>query len=208
MIKHLSRGTAALSLAALALTTPASPSASASPAASATPAVSIHVPQRAAAVVIIEGDILRQKESSGRAVLCSDDQVLIGRAHTGDENGITTYFCGWVEINGVPAQVGEVEWSEYQPENRSDFTASSSKVLVGRHHYGDENGPTRYAFASLIWRGENVDPGSYRETEPQRESSSESKGGPGEVLVGRKHNGDENGPTLYRYAVPVTPTSG
>src|SRR5689334_10897513 len=85
VIKHLSRGTAALSLAALALTTPASASASASasPAASATPAVSIHVPQRAAAVVIIEGDILRQKESSGRAVLCSDDQVLIGRAHTG-----------------------------------------------------------------------------------------------------------------------------
>ncbi|MFE2141537.1 hypothetical protein ACFXA3_07235 [Streptomyces sp. NPDC059456] len=204
MIKHLLRGTAALSLAVFALTVPAS--ASASPAASATPGVSIQVPQRAAAVVI-EGDILRQKESSGRAVLCSDDQVLIGRAHTGDENGITTYFCGWVEIDGVPAQVGEVEWSEYQPENRSDFTAPLSKVLVGRHHYGDENGPTRYAFASLIWRGENVDLTSYRETQPQRESASESKGGPGELMVGRKHNGDENGPTLYRYAVPVVPTS-
>ncbi|MFK0202438.1 hypothetical protein [Streptomyces lavendulae] len=157
-------------------------------------------------IVIIEGDILRRKESSGIPAVCVGDQVLIGRAHSGDENGMTTYFCGWVEINGVRAQVGEVEWSDYLPENRSDFTAPSSKVLVGRHHYGDENGPTKYAFASLLWRGEEVRMTPLRETIPQRESNSDSKGEAGEVMVGRKHTGDENGLTVYRYAVPMIPT--
>ncbi|GAA3273470.1 hypothetical protein [Streptomyces lavendulae] len=118
---------------------------------------------------------------------------------------MTTYFCGWVKINGVRAQVGELEWSDYLPENRFDFTAPPSKVLVGRHHYGDENDPTKYAFASLLWHGEEVSMTSFRETTPLKESSSNSKGAEGEVMVGRKHTGDENGLTVSRYAVSMIP---
>ena len=56
------------------------------------------------------------------------------------------------------------------------------------------------ATASMTWQGRNVHLTSYRWTASQKESSSHSKAGPEEVMVGRQHNGDENGQTSYQYA--------
>ncbi|MEU7835961.1 hypothetical protein [Nonomuraea sp. NPDC049129] len=133
-------------------------------------------------------------------VACPTDQVLLGRAHFGDENGETTYYCGLILIDGQRVKVGAPSWSEAQRESNSFFAAPQNEVLVGRQHSGDENGPTRYATASLSAWGRTVELTSYRWTPGQREGSSHSKAGDYEVMVGRQHSGDENGQTGYQYA--------
>ncbi|MFF3955509.1 hypothetical protein ACFYY1_20075 [Streptomyces sp. NPDC001890] len=154
----------------------------------------------ASEVIIIDGYTQTVKESSGVPVTCPTNQVLLGRSHSGDENGSTTYYCGLVLIDGQMARVGAPHWSDAQRESNSFFSAPSNEVLVGRQHSGDENGPTRYATASLSAWGRTVELTSYRWTPGQRESNSYSKAGEYEVMVGRQHSGDDNGQTSYQYA--------
>ncbi|MEV0372453.1 hypothetical protein AB0I10_21900 [Streptomyces sp. NPDC050636] len=155
---------------------------------------------QAADVVIVDGYSTTVKESAGVPVACPQYQVLLGRAHYGDENGNTTYYCGLIFISGEIVQVSAPTWSDSQRESNSFFAAPADEALVGRVHSGDENGQTRYATASLTWQGRDVKLTSYRWTPGQRESSSYSKAGEGEVMAGRQHSGDENGQTSYQYA--------
>jgi hypothetical protein len=151
-------------------------------------------------IVIIDGHTQTVRESAGTPVECPADQVLLGRAHSGDENGLTTYYCGLILIDGQTVQVSPPTWSASQRESGSFFAAPPNQVLVGRQHSGDENGPTRYATASMSAGGRTVELTSYHWTPGQRESSSYSKAGPHEVMVARQHSGDENGQTHYQYA--------
>ncbi|MFE1553185.1 hypothetical protein [Streptomyces sp. NPDC058718] len=155
---------------------------------------------QAADVVVIDGYTRTVRESAGTPVECPESQVLIGRSHSGDENGNTTYYCGFILIDGELVQVSGTTWSSSQRESASYFSAPPGTVLVGRQHSGDENGQTRYATASLTWQGQPVQLTGHRWTEAQRESSSHSKAGSSEVMVGREHSGDENGQTRYQYA--------
>ncbi|WP_433512989.1 hypothetical protein ACQP2T_56655 [Nonomuraea sp. CA-143628] len=154
----------------------------------------------AAEIIIIDGYTQTVRESAGIPVACPADQVLLGRAHFGDENGETTYYCGLILIDGQLVKIGAPSWSDAQRESNSSFVAPQNEVLVGRQHSGDENGPTRYAIASMSAWGRTVELTSYRWTPGQRESSSHSKAGDYEVMVGRQHSGDENGQTRYQYA--------
>ncbi|WP_217370373.1 hypothetical protein [Nonomuraea antri] len=154
----------------------------------------------AAEVIIIDGYTQTVKESSGTPVLCPTNQVLLGRSHSGDENGNTTYYCGLILIDGQQVRVGAPSWSSSQRESNSFFAAPGDHVLVGRSHSGDENGSTRYATATMSAWGRTVELTSYRWSPSQRESSSYSKAGDYEVMVGRQHVGDENGQTQYQYA--------
>ncbi|MGI8312867.1 hypothetical protein [Saccharopolyspora hattusasensis] len=154
----------------------------------------------AAEIIIIDGYTQTVKESAGTPVLCPTNQVLLGRAHYGDENGNTTYYCGLILIDGQQVQVSAPHWSDSQRESNSFFTASPGEVLVGRQHSGDENGQTRYATASMSAWGQPVELTSYRWSAGQKESNSYSKAGEYEVMVGRQHSGDENGQTQYQYA--------
>ncbi|WP_256725714.1 hypothetical protein [Streptomyces sp. IMTB 2501] len=154
----------------------------------------------ASEIIIIDGYTQTVRESAGTPVTCPTNQVLLGRAHYGDENGNTTYYCGLILIDGQQVQVSAPNWSYSQRESNSFFAAPPNEVLVGRQHSGDENGPTRYAAASLSAWGRPVELTSYRWSPDQRESNSYSKAGEYEVLVGRQHSGDENGPTRYQYA--------
>ncbi|QTZ93489.1 hypothetical protein [Streptomyces auratus] len=151
-------------------------------------------------VIIIDGYTQTVRESAGTPVLCPTNQVLLGRAHSGDENGNTTYYCGIILIDGRLVHVSAPTWSASQRESNSFFSAPANHPLVGRQHTGDENGQTRYASASLTLDGGPVTLSSYYWTPSQRESSSYSKAGPGEVMTGRQHIGDENGQTSYQYA--------
>lgn len=151
-------------------------------------------------IIIIDGYSQSVKESAGTPVLCPTDQVLLGRAHSGDENGQTTYYCGIVIINGVLAKTSAPTWSNNMKESNSFFAAAPNHALVGRQHTGDENGNTRYATSSLTVNGKTVHLVSYRWSPPQKESSSYSKAGDLEIMTGRQHSGDENGPTSYQYA--------
>ncbi|MGV9383407.1 hypothetical protein ACWDRB_46860 [Nonomuraea sp. NPDC003707] len=157
-------------------------------------------PAHAAEIIIIDGYTQTVKESSGIPVTCPTNQVLLGREHFGDENGNTTYYCGLILIDGQQVRVGTPSWSDSQRESNSFFAAPTNEALVGRQHSGDENGPTRYATASLTAWGRTVELTSYRWTPGQRESSSYSKAGEYEVMTGRQHSGDENGQTSYQYA--------
>ncbi|KUN10251.1 hypothetical protein AQI95_00495 [Streptomyces yokosukanensis] len=154
----------------------------------------------ASEIIIIDGYTQTVKESSGTPVACPTNQVLLGRSHYGDENGNTTYYCGLILIDGQQVKVSAPNWSAPQRESNSFFAAPPNEVLVGRQHSGDENGQTRYATASLSAWGRTVELSAYRWSPEQRESNSYSKAGDYEVMVGRQHSGDENGPTRYQYA--------
>ncbi|MFC7330285.1 hypothetical protein [Marinactinospora rubrisoli] len=154
----------------------------------------------AAEIIIIDGYTQTVRESDGVPVVCPTNQVLLGRSHSGDENGSTTYYCGLILIDGQVVQVSAPSWSGSQRESNSFFAAPANQVLVGRQHSGDENGQTRYATASMSAGGRPVELTSYRWSPGQRESNSYSKAGAYEVMVGRQHSGDENGETRYQYA--------
>ncbi|WP_237101868.1 hypothetical protein [Nonomuraea sp. MG754425] len=157
-------------------------------------------PAHAAEIIIIDGYTQTVKESSGTPVTCPTNQVLLGRSHSGDENGSTTYYCGLILIDGQQVRVGAPTWSDSQRESNSFFAAPGDHVLVGRQHSGDENGSTRYATATMSAWGRTVELTSYRWSPGQKESSSYSKAGDYEVMTGRQHSGDENGQTSYQYA--------
>lgn len=94
----------------------------------------------AAEVEIIDGYTRTVRESAGTPVECPAYQVLIGRSHSGDENGNTTYYCGFILIYGELVHVSPPTWSSSQRESNSFFAAAPNKALVGRVHSGDENG--------------------------------------------------------------------
>ncbi|MEU5869709.1 AAA family ATPase [Nonomuraea sp. NPDC047529] len=154
----------------------------------------------AATIVIVHDYTEIVRESASTGVTCPTDQVLLGRAHSGDENGLTAYYCGFILIEGELVTVGAPQWSESQKESDSSFTAPGDQVSVGRLHSGDENGRTRFAAATLTVGGRVVRLTSYRWTETQREPYSFFKADAYEVMVGRAHSGDENGPTRHQNA--------
>jgi hypothetical protein len=99
--------------------------------------------------------------------------------------------------------------SSSMKESNSSYTCPSDKVLSGRMHTGDENGQTTYQCASLeAINADTLAPVSGTiQIEPQgwsgniKESSGTWYDAPaGMVLVGRAHDGDENGNTRYRPA--------
>ncbi|MEU7900859.1 hypothetical protein AB0B45_49540 [Nonomuraea sp. NPDC049152] len=106
---------------------------------------------RAGNIMIIDGYNQTVKESDGVPVTCPANQVLLGRAHSGDKNGNTTYYCGLIFID---VQVSAPYWSDAEREGNSSFNAPTGQALVGRLHAGDDNGPTKYATASLTAGGE------------------------------------------------------
>ncbi|ATB30172.1 hypothetical protein [Melittangium boletus] len=99
--------------------------------------------------------------------------------------------------------------SSSMKESNSSYTCPSDKVLTGRMHTGDENGQTTYQCASLeAIDADTLAPisGTIR-IEAQnwsgniKESSGTWYNAPaGMVLIGRAHDGDENGNTRYRPA--------
>ncbi|GAA4214356.1 hypothetical protein [Microbispora amethystogenes] len=86
------------------------------------------------------------------------------------------------------------EWTGYQ------FTCPQNQVLTGRSHYGDENAKTTYYCSRILINGLQVEVHAGDWTSPQRESKSDYSAPNDQVVVGRWHEGDENGYTRYRSA--------
>ncbi|MEU6415038.1 hypothetical protein [Microbispora sp. NPDC046933] len=80
------------------------------------------------------------------------------------------------------------------------FTCPTDQVLTGRSHYGDENKQTTYYCSSIWINGERVQVRVLDWSYAQRESSHVYMAPAGQALVGRWHQGDENGLTRYRPA--------
>ncbi|MGW4801768.1 hypothetical protein ACWEPC_56070 [Nonomuraea sp. NPDC004297] len=82
----------------------------------------------------------------------------------------------------------------------TQFTCPPNQVLTGRSHYGDENARTTYSCSRILIDDQQVEvhPGDW--TSPERESRSDYSAPDNQVVVGRWHQDDENGPTRYRSA--------
>ncbi|MEU6415037.1 hypothetical protein [Microbispora sp. NPDC046933] len=91
-------------------------------------------------------------------------------------------------------------YSETVREWADAFTCPTNQVLTGRSHYGDENAPTTYYCSWIFINGEQVQVHMGDWTSAQKESRSSYIAPLDQVLVGRWHQDDENGPTRYRTA--------
>ncbi len=86
--------------------------------------------------------------------LCKkDDEVIVGRLHTGDENKKTQYKYGKLSImndnSTYEVILSDYKWSDSMKESNSSFHCPPSCIIVGREHSGDENGLTRYAYKEV-----------------------------------------------------------
>ena len=83
-------------------------------------------------------------------VQCAKGQVVTGREHRDDERGKSRLECGTPIGYAGPMQVTpENPWIPIDHESLSVFNCPENRVMVGRYHYGDENGPTKYLCATL-----------------------------------------------------------
>lgn len=109
--------------------------------------------------VITDADITVQnvtwveykKESTGEGYDAPYGKVIVGRKHSGDENGSTAYAIGDVFYNGHPTFISGYHVSA--PKKESDgiwFKTNDYYVITARHHYGDENGTTYYGLGMIV----------------------------------------------------------
>ena len=139
------------------------------------------------------------KESDGTAYSCPANEVMVGRKHSGDENGTTNYYC--CSAGNPLASVTSCWWSSsFKESNGTAFVCPFNQFVAGRKHSGDENGSTQYQCCSLTRSGVQVPiaPGTCGWSPGMKESSSNYQCSPaGKVMAGRQHVGDENGNTYY-----------
>ncbi|MEV7806043.1 hypothetical protein AB0O28_24160 [Microbispora sp. NPDC088329] len=133
-------------------------------------------------------------------ITCPTNMVLTGRSHHGDEMQDTTYTCSFILINGEQARVYIGDWGTRQKESKADYSAPDHQAVVGRWHEGDENGYTRYRSATIFWQGRQVLLANGDSTGYFYENKHNWQAQGNTVMTGRKHTGDENGKTWYRYA--------
>ena len=153
--------------------------------------------------------------------------VIVGRKHTGDENGLTYYLTGKPKIFDVDLrnEVHEVRFavldrynSDSFKQSNLNFTCEGNNVIVGRTHTGDENGVTTFVYAELAVKKVNLigkynysigvvepkDPLLFEESiKIAKESNGEwafSKLGEYYLpMVAMSHSGDENGTSTYGF---------
>lgn len=159
---------------------------------------------------IIVPNIRMQSESmneSKSSFLCPSNMVLTGRLHSGDENGSTVYEYASLKaisasgevIADADITVQNVTWVEHGEESTGEgYDAPYGKVIVGRRHYGDENGGTAYAIGEVFYNGHPTFISNYHVSAPKKESDGVwFKTNGHNVITARHHYGDENGTTYY-----------
>ena len=138
------------------------------------------------------------KESNSNYT-CPASEVMYGRKHHGDENGKTHYKCIDLEYGFYPVHLGPVVRSGWLTESNSYFKCPPHTAMIGRHHSGDENGPTRYTCAPMLLNNKKLAlkhlNWSAWVKESKKDSGFQCTGN--QVMVGRHHHGDENGNTKY-----------
>lgn len=151
------------------------------------------------------------KESSGHEFQGAENMVMIGRKHTGDENGDT--YCLFATLKAVNSfgvsmmgtiEIVDQQWSDEYKESDHDYIAPDGYVILGRAHAkdSDENGKTKYKIGRIKYNGVLTTVVSAQSAAPYQEYY-ESAGVffstyPNLLYIGRRHIGDENG-TTYNY---------
>ncbi|MEJ2443723.1 MAG: hypothetical protein P8Y42_09730 [Exilibacterium sp.] len=100
------------------------------------------------------------KESNNIENLCTHPtHVMLGRRHSGDENGSTSILCGRLHVLftvsdelEIPVQL-EYRSLGFKPAMRqsrfNDECLDNGSFMIGRHHKGDENGYTKIKCGTL-----------------------------------------------------------
>lgn len=150
------------------------------------------------------------KESSGSGYDAPANRVIVGRQHSGDENGQTQYATAIIKIDGMETTLEEgINSSSIKESSGIWFKTDSNHVLTGRHHSGDENGQTYYTSAKVAViatattpapQGTIIVPDVRTESTYMKESKSSFMCPSGTVMTGRSHIDDENGNTQYEYS--------
>jgi hypothetical protein len=146
-----------------------------------------------------------QVKESGFSFECSNNTVLTGRYHSGDENGKTAYeYATLKAIDAAGNPVGGVitvedqRWEGNIKESNGTYNASAGRVIVGRRHSGDENGQTAYKTGVVKYNGLATTIINYTTSGINKESKwNWFKTDGTHVITGRSHSGDENGNTYY-----------
>lgn len=92
----------------------------------------------------------RESRSSYTAPM---DQAVVGRWHSGDENGMTRYLSGALYWQHRQVRLTDSAWSGDYKESSHNWQAGHNQVMVGRSHSGDENGRTQYKYATVSFTG-------------------------------------------------------
>ncbi len=92
------------------------------------------------------------KESSGNGYDAVENRVLVGRQHTGDENGMTRYQTGIVKFNGKKAKVTHYPEADLvvRESGGLEVLPKDNLVMIGIKHSGDENGLTTYCQGYIV----------------------------------------------------------
>lgn len=134
---------------------------------------------------------------------CGTDQIIIYRAHRGDETKPRTdYICATFKHGSTELNVKNDAWTDWFPENKGEwFTCPQDTVMTGREHKGDETGDTRYRCGQLMKGTQQM---SIHKSTEWSDALDEHNHGflckIGTFMVGRWHEGDEKDDTRYRCA--------
>ncbi|MFD0885598.1 hypothetical protein ACFQ08_13670 [Streptosporangium algeriense] len=104
-------------------------------------------------VEVHAGDWSASQRESRSSYSAPTDQALVGRWHTGDENGMTRYRTGALYWQGRQVRLTNLSWSGEYKESNHTVQAGYNRVFVGRSHSGDENGKTRYQYGTVTFTG-------------------------------------------------------
>lgn len=89
-------------------------------------------------------------EQSGNGFLASSGRVLVGRQHVDDENGATKYATAIIKFNGNDVTIADaIQSNNFRESDAYWFKTDANRVLVGRHHSGDETGDTYYTSSKM-----------------------------------------------------------
>ncbi len=158
-------------------------------------------------------------KNDANVTTCSGNKILVGRYHSGDENGTSQLKCGTFHVHssentstsscysglyGFTVTVENTYWTDWKGEKGSSFNAPYGYVIIGREHSGDERGKTRYLVGKVyVSNGKNKSTATLYDATTTA-SCKESKCGWVEktgpyMMTGRRHDGDENGQTTYTF---------
>ena len=106
-------------------------------------------PQPVKKSVCAWSSVIRESNSN---YFCPSWQAMVGREHSGDENGTTKYYC--CNLDNPAGQMWTddttCEWVGPEKQSDSDLECPDGKVMTGRSHQGDEIGDTQIYCCSFF----------------------------------------------------------
>jgi len=104
-------------------------------------------------VTVHSGDWSGAQRESRSNYVAPLDQALVGRWHSGDENGLTRYRTGALYWQNRQVRLTGAAWTGQYQESSHTTYAGDNQVMTGRMHSGDENGKTWYQYATVAFAG-------------------------------------------------------